>query len=63
MSSSKNKIFETTSFLSKSNSSYVEEMYDKFCENPALVPDSWKQYFQGIHDNQQSHKEKTRVSW
>ena len=63
MSSSKNKIFETTSFLSKSNSSYVEEMYDKFCENPSLVPDSWKQYFQGIHDDKQSQKVRTRVSW
>ena len=30
MSSSKSKIFETTSFLSKSNSSYIEEMYEKF---------------------------------
>ena len=50
MSSSKNKIFETTSFLSKSNSSYIEEMYDKFCKDPNLVPNSWQQYFEGIDD-------------
>ena len=58
MSSSKSKIFETTSFLSKSNSSYIEEMYEKFCENPNLVPDSWKQYFEGIDDGKQSQKKK-----
>ena len=63
MSSSKNKIFETTSFLSKSNSSYIEEMYDKFCKDPNLVPNSWQQYFEGIDDGKQSQKEKTRVSW
>ena len=63
MSSSKSKIFETTSFLSKSNSSYIEEMYEKFCENPNLVPDSWKQYFEGIDDGKQSQNKKTRVSW
>ena len=63
MSSSKNKIFETTSFLSKSNSSYIEEMYDKFCKDPNLVPNSWQQYFEGIDDSKQSQKVKTRVSW
>ena len=63
MSSSKNKIFETTSFLSKSNSSYIEDMYDKFCKDPNLVPNSWQQYFEGIDDGKQSQKEKIRVSW
>ena len=63
MSSSKNKIFQTTSFLSKSNSSYIEQMYDKFCDNPNLVPDSWKQYFEGISDGKELTKEKKKVSW
>ena len=30
MSSSKNKIFEITSFLSASNNDYINEMYKKF---------------------------------
>ena len=63
MSSSKNKIFQTTSFLSKSNSSYIEQMYDKFCDNPNTVPDSWKQYFEGISDGKELTKEKKKVSW
>ncbi|MFL2525315.1 MAG: hypothetical protein ACJ0Q7_02320 [Pelagibacteraceae bacterium] len=63
MSSSKNKIFQTTSFLSKSNSSYIEQMYDKFCDNPNTVPDSWKQYFEGISDGKELTREKKKVSW
>ena len=59
MSSSKNKIFETTSFLSKSNSSYIEEMYDIF-KDPNLVPNSWQQYFEGIDDGKKSQKEKNK---
>ena len=32
MSSSKNIEFEQTSFLSKSNSAFIEEMYSKYVE-------------------------------
>ncbi len=64
MSASKNKIFETTSFLSKSNSSYIEQMYEKFCNNQNDVPDSWKQYFEGINENQDIiKKESVGASW
>ena len=63
MSSSKSKIFETTSFLSKSNSSYIEQMYDKFCDNPNAVPDSWKQYFEGIRDDKELATENKKASW
>ena len=64
MSAYKNKIFQTTSFLSKSNSSYIEEMYEKFCNSPDDVPDSWRQYFDGITDNHNIvKKEISGVSW
>jgi 2-oxoglutarate dehydrogenase E1 component len=64
MSAYKNKIFQTTSFLSKSNSSYIEEMYEKFCSSPNDVPDSWRQYFDGITDNHDiAKKENSGVSW
>jgi len=64
MSAYKNKIFQTTSFLSKSNSSYIEEMYEKFCNSPDDVPDSWRQYFDGITDNHDiAKKEISGVSW
>ncbi|MDC1138603.1 2-oxoglutarate dehydrogenase E1 component, partial [Candidatus Pelagibacter sp.] len=50
MSSSKNLEFEKTSFLSKSNSSFIERMYLKFINKDADLPKSWKDYFEGIGD-------------
>ena len=45
MSSSKNLEYEKTSFLSKSNSIFIEEMYLKFVNNDPTLPESWKKYF------------------
>ena len=48
MSSSKNFEFENTSFLSKSNSAFIEQMYLKFINKDKDLPESWKNYFEGI---------------
>ena len=48
--SSKNLEFEKTAFLTKSNSSFIEEMYKKFVNGDPTLPDSWKRYFDGIGD-------------
>ena len=48
MSSSKNLDFEKTSFLNKSNSAFIEEMYLKFINQDADLPESWADYFEGI---------------
>ena len=50
MSSSKNLEFEKTSFLSKSNSAFIEQMYLKFINKDADLPESWQNYFKGIGD-------------
>ena len=50
MSSSKNLEYEKTSFLNKSNSAFIERMYLKFVNKDADLPDSWKDYFEGIGD-------------
>ena len=50
MSSSKNLEFEKTSFLSKSNSAFIERMYLKFINKDADLPESWQDYFEGIGD-------------
>ena len=63
MSSQKNKILQTTSFLSKSNSSYIEEMYEKFCRDPGDIPESWKNYFEGININNEIDEYKFEPSW
>ncbi len=50
MSASKNLEYEKTSFLNKANSAFIERMYLKFVNKDANLPDSWKEYFEGIGD-------------
>ena len=50
MSSSKNLEFKKTSFLSKSNSAFIEQMYIKFINKDESLPESWLNYFEGIGD-------------
>ena len=48
MSSSKNLEYQKTSFLSKSNSTFIEQMYLKFINKDSDLPESWKKYFLDI---------------
>ncbi len=48
MSSSKNLEFEKTSFLNKANSAFIEQMYLKYINKDADLPESWLNYFKGI---------------
>ena len=50
MSSSKNLEYKKTSFLTKSNSAFIEQMYLKFIHKDSDLPDSWKNYFLDIGD-------------
>ena len=45
MSSSKNLEYKKTSFLSKSNSAFIEQMYLKFINRESDLPESWEKYF------------------
>ncbi len=45
MPSSKNIEYKKTSFLTKSNSAFIEQMYLKFINNDNDLPESWKNYF------------------
>mgnify|MGYP001230086222 FL=1 len=51
MSSSKNLKLEQTSFLNKSNSAFIENMYLKFLENDPTLPLSWKTYFESLDED------------
>ncbi len=52
MSSSKdNKIFNKTSFLAGNNSEFIEEFYNDYLNNPNLISDDWKSFFQGLNDD------------
>jgi len=50
MSSSKNLEYKKTSFLNKSNSAFIEQMYLKYINNDSDLPKSWKEYFSGTED-------------
>ena len=45
MSSSRNLEYKKTSFLSKNNSAFIEQMYLKFINKDSDLPESWKKYF------------------
>ena len=51
MSSSKNIEYKKTSFLNKSNSAFIEQMYVKYVNNDPNLPESWKKYFIDIGDD------------
>jgi len=51
MTSSKNLELEKTSFLSKSNSSFIEEMYLRFIERDPTLPKNWKDYFKSLGED------------
>jgi len=64
MSSSKNLEFEKTSFLSKSNSAFIEQMYLKFINKDKDLPESWQHYFEDIgEDLSMIAKEINGPSW
>ena len=50
MSASKNIEYKKTSFLNKSNSGFIEQMYLKFINNDTDLPSSWKNYFEEVGD-------------
>ena len=48
MSSQKNLEYKKSSFLHKSNSAFIEQMYVKFINNDPSLPESWQKYFKDI---------------
>ena len=50
MSSSKNLEYKKNSFLNKSNSAFIEQMYLKFINKDSDLLESWRNYFEGIGD-------------
>jgi 2-oxoglutarate dehydrogenase E1 component len=50
MSLTKNLEFEKTSFLTKSNSAFLEQMYLKYINKDLDLPSSWKNYFDELGD-------------
>jgi len=51
MSSSKNLEFEKTSFLTKANSAFIEQMYLRFINKDLDLPEGWQYYFETIDED------------
>ena len=59
-----NTIFEKTSFLQGSNSSFIKELYSKYLNNPKSIPQSWIDFFDGLNEDQEIiKKEILGPSW
>ena len=50
-SNNDNITFEKTSFLQGSNSSFIRELYAKYLNNPSGVPQSWREFFEGLNED------------
>ena len=48
MSLTKNLEFKKTSFLTKTNSAFIEQMYLRYINNDLDLPVSWKNYFNDL---------------
>ncbi len=59
-----NEIFRETSFLYGSNASYIEDLYARYQDDPAAVPDEWQSFFAALKDEADSVRKAARgASW
>mgnify|MGYP000556338133 CR=1 FL=1 len=47
-----NIIFEQTSFLQGISSPFINELYSQYLQNPITVPQSWREFFDGLDEDQ-----------
>lgn len=56
--------FEQTSFLYGGNAQFIEQLYDKFLENPASVDPAWRQFFATLADDKEATRKQLKgPSW
>ena len=59
-----NLIYEKTSFLSKNNNAFIEEMYLKYINADENLPDSWKEFFDNLGETKEDiYNELKGPSW
>ena len=49
----KNEMFQRTSFLNGVNAAYIEEMQERYEQNPGAVTDEWRLFFQSLQEERQ----------
>ena len=65
MSSAKNNnLYKKTSFLAGSNSSFIEELYSDYLNDPNSLPNEWRLFFEGLKENKDNiSKDISGPSW
>ena len=51
-SSDKNITYKKTSFLAGVNSEFINEFYADYISDPSSLPESWRNFFDGLSDNE-----------
>ena len=46
-------VFEKTSFLSGTNSAFIEELYERFLKDPSSIPNDWQVFFSGLDEKKE----------
>ncbi len=46
-----NQVFAETSFLYGSNAAFIEDLHEKWADDPASVPGEWRAFFDQLRDN------------
>ena len=54
MSTSKNNLFQKTSFLAGNNTDYIEEYYSQYLQDPNSLPESWRSFFEGLNEDEKT---------
>ncbi len=61
---SDNRVLEETSFLYGTNAPFIEQLYAKYVEDPALVDPEWRSFFDTLHDDKEAVKKEAQgASW
>ena len=50
--SNDNTIYKKTSFLAGMNSEFINEFYADYISDPKSLPESWKNFFDGLSDDE-----------
>src|SRR5258707_13556864 len=49
-----NEAFERTSFLHGANAAYIEDLYERFQENPGSVTADWRAFFTDLKERKEA---------
>src|SRR5262245_42182423 len=58
-----NARFERTSFLWGGNAQFIEQLYERFLQNPQSVDPEWQEFFQGLEDDQARVQIAKHAAW